>query len=380
MRASPAPAAAVLALLGLTCVACSSPPARVPVEVRSQADPARRASIEAALRGDPGAPLDLRFVDLPSSARVSSPPGDVEQALATTRKRYIDADVRRCLEGLAEDAILLDLFRDERRATVERVLFWRVACHVMASESEDAARDAHLFASLGLEVPNNAGAVSPEVEAVIGRALKEVAAAPVASLRVTTPTPGASVSIDGRAPACVTPCVVELRPGVHFVGVKGDGITPEVRRITAPLDAEVALTPTPAPPDLAARQWATRYAGTPLVDSSASVSLLAKSARARQLALLVLDDAESPPRLRGALAVDGVVRARAERPLRGPADTGPEARALLRELVIEGKVIESRSIVKNPLFWVSLAVVTGGAVAVTYALTHKPAPMTEIRF
>src|SRR5262249_21341042 len=116
---------------------------------------------------------------------------DVEMRLARARKAYTVPDVPGCLAELGDDDLVPSLLDEGNRAAAGRVLFWRVACLVAGGSMADAQRAAEAFAAHDLEVPRDVDAASPEAQAVLGRAVAEVAAAPAVHLRVETSVPGA---------------------------------------------------------------------------------------------------------------------------------------------------------------------------------------------
>src|SRR5256885_16603148 len=72
---------------------------------------------------------------------------------------------------------------------------------------------------------------------------------------------------------------------------------------------EARFDPPLASPDLAARQWVSRWASSPAIDAAPSMRLLADATRSRNLVLLVAHGKS----VRAVLSVDGAVRARAQR-------------------------------------------------------------------
>ena len=392
-HAAPRPGAAravrrSLAALGLAAAAsqtacASAPPPRLPVAVLVRAPPGEAPQVQRTLGGELARGVEIRFVELPAGAPPAAlaPAADVELRLAAARRAYTLPDVPRCLSELGGDELAPRLLADGRRATAARVLFWRVACLVAGGALADAGRAAADFAAYGLDVPPDVEAASPEAEAVLGRALAEVAALPALHLRVASSVPGAAVAVDGRPSSCVTPCRVDVRPGPHLVTLALEGYAPARRALTAnsgevPLD--VGLTP--APPELAAAQWLDHYGGPSDVDSPGSLRLLAQAVRARSLALITVDEAAPGVRLRGVLAVGGETRARAERTGRSPAEIPALTPPLFDELLREGKLVETTPLVKRPLFWVVVVAAAAGAAVATYAIVHRPAVPTEVRF
>jgi len=351
--------AMVLSALLAGCAPSAAGPAPVAVVLRGSADLTARIRSELAKPDDDVA---IRLTDVAPGRPAPVPGGDVEVAIAEARKQYLVPDVPRCIAALPPAAITGKLLAAGRLPTVARILFWRVACDVAANALDDARRHADEFAALDLEVPADADAASPEVEAVIGRAIRDASAAAPSTLRAISAGAPLTVSIDGRATRCVTPCSVSVRPGAHYLHSEADGISAPV-----------------APPDIAAQQWTLRYAASPSSDSLSSVRLLSQATRARNLVLLQADQRPSGTLLRGVLAVGGDVKGRAER-TRSSGNIEDDVLPLVRELLVEGKVVESPSLTKRPLFWICVGVAAALAAGTTFLLTRPHSSRTEVRF
>jgi hypothetical protein len=372
----------LLALAAISLPACASaPPPRLPIAVVVRGDEGATRQVRGALTGEGARGAELRFVELPAAATAAATSGDVDLRLAEARRAYTRPDVPRCLAELGGDALVPGLLAEGQRGPAARVLFWRVACMVAGGALPDAARVAAELASYGLDAPPDVEAASPEAEAVLGRAVADVAAQPAVLVRVTTSIPGAAARLDGRPSLCVTPCRIDARPGPHVLTVELDGYAPERRSFVARGgDAAVDVTLTPAPADLAARQWSARYGAGADVDSPGSLRLLALAVRARSLVLITVAEPAPDVRLRGVLTVGGETRARAERVARGPTAVTASTPPLFEELLRDGKLVESTPLVKRPLFWTALVAVAAGAAVATYAAVHRPPTRTEVHF
>jgi hypothetical protein len=213
-----------------------------------------------------------------------------------------------------------------------------------------------------------------------------VAATPRHPLRVTAaapagrPPPQAAVSIDGRPRLCATPCAVDLHAGDHAVRVEADGYAPQARlaRLEEPGGA-VAFVLAAADPALAAEQWTARHAGG-AVDSATSMALLATALRARSLAVIAAEPAPKGTRLVGTLAVDGAIASRSERVAAGDAEAAATAPALLRDLLLRGRLLDAAPpLHKRPVFWVTVGLAAVAAAAVTAALLWEPTRTVEVR-
>jgi hypothetical protein len=140
------------------------------------------------------------------------------------------------------------------------------------------------------------------------------------------------------------------------------------------------LEATPAPPEVAAEQWSARYRSSPWLYSEPSTRLLARAIAARRL-VLINAEGTGELRLRGTLATDGTVSAQVERAAR-PANLDAEARRLLRDLLVSGKVFEpAKPIYKRAVFWVPLVLAVSAAViSASIAATLAPNTHTRVGF
>jgi hypothetical protein len=341
-----------------------------------------RAAILRAL----GKSFDVAFVEPPSRPPRAADTAPIEEDLAAARKAYVAADFTPCLARTGELARVTDLLAQGERALAGRLLFWRIACRVGGGRLEDARRDAETFAVLELDPPADVEAAAPDVEALVAEAARRVAALPRHPLRVTAaapagrPPPPAAVSIDGRPRLCATPCAIDLPAGDHAVRVDADGYAPQARvaRLEEPGGA-VAFVLAAADPALAAEQWTARHAGA-AVDSAASMALLATALRARSLAVIAAEPAPKGTRLVGTLAVDGAVASRSERVAAGDAEAAATAPALLRDLLLRGRLLDAAPpLHRRPVFWVTVGLAAVAAAAVTAALLWEPDRTVEVR-
>ncbi len=344
------------------------------------ATPASRPSVGLLLRGPPEAvssaraalpaadlPVLLQPLELPGSAAAApAAPPVLEETLAAARKGYVDADFSRCLAALEAEALVPDALARGARTLAARVLLWRAACHAGAGRTPLAQRSARELAVLGLELPPDVGSVTPDVEALLVRELKEVAKLRTYPLRVSSDAPSAELTLDGRSNACSTPCTLEAPEGQHMLRVEADGTEPVVKKVRfGPEERALHVPVAPASPALAGAQWSARYGRGAEVDSAASLKLLATALRAPRLVLVSLEPERSQTRLRGVVAVEGAVAARAERP--AEPDLPPAAlEGLLRDLLVKGQVVEpSPALWQRPAFWVAL----GGVAALAAGTT-----------
>jgi len=346
-----------------------------PLAVTVVVDGEDAGRVRDALRTPPeGLPIEITLGALPQGAEpVPAPTHD--EPLAAARAAWVGAEFDRCLALLDDDAPIHEALASGRRAIAARLLFWRVACLVGVGDPTSAAQ-ARRFATFGLDVPPDVGAVSPEVERALGAALEAVAQAPRHAVEIRS-EPRAAVAIDGRPPRCETPCTVDLSPGDHVIALGAPGRVPAWNLVRAGEAEALELTLDEAPPELAARQWAERWIGRAGRESPAAVRLLAQAVRARRLALLIVDAHE--PRLTGVLAIDGDVAARAEH--RAGEALDEAARALLRDLLVEGGAVEAAPpVYESPWFWVGIAAGVLIAVTVPTAVVLTQDTTTRVGF
>ena len=255
---------------------------KVRVTVLVAADSPVRASMEARLKAEDELPVAVRLVSLPEPSTVpeSDEAASHARILSEARSRYVEADFEGCLARLPDDALLTEWFGRTGRSQVARVLMYRAACQAGRGAQAEAQRAAADLARLGLDVPEDVGAVTPDVERMLPDTLQTARAAPRATLRVQSEPARLTVHVDGRALGCLTPCSVELAHGDHIVSVSGDGYNTQVQRVTLnKTGSTVTLATTAASPDVALAQWRTRYAAGPGLDSAGSLTLLAQARR-----------------------------------------------------------------------------------------------------
>lgn len=307
-------------------------------------------------------PVELRLADAPTAVAAVAAPSDWPTKLAAARKAYVSANFADCLSQLESDSAPVELLAAGERVLTARLLTWRAACHLGAKQPEPARAAAEALATYQLTIPEDVGSTTPDVEALLARAFTQVGARTLAKVSITSTPEGAAVELDGRPGACITPCTMELLAGGHVVRLSADGYSPAWRAISA----DASFTLAPASPELAAAQWNQRNARGEALDSEASVKLLSTSLRAPRLMVVT-----SGGTLRGALAVDGVLEARAERER--------DAEGLARDLLVRGKVIEEAApIYKRWPFWVAVGAAAVAAGVTTAVVVGNREVMTSV--
>lgn len=369
------PSTAGLGLSGCAARRVDGPRPGVTVIVHGD-EPARLAARRGLATTD--LEVEVRLAEPPNAPPVATVRPDLEPAIASARGHYIAGEFDQCAAAVASDELVEAALVERDRVLAARTLLWRVACHTGAGDLERARASANTFAVLDLEVPVDIEAVTPEVEAILGEALTVSRATKRVPLRIASNTTRAQVAIDGRAPSCTTPCTIDLPIGDHALALSADGWQTTRRRVrVAANDSAVDVVLAAASPELAATQWTVRFGDGVDVDSANSVRLLSRAARARRLVLLSADG-DGSTRVRGVLAIDERITARAERS--GPAKaTGESAAAVLHDLMIAGKLVEkAKPIYKRPVFWIAIVLSAAGAATLTGLLVRQPPSRTRV--
>lgn len=357
------------------CAPKAGPAVSVSVLVRGDAEAV--AAIKVSLEKPVSPAVETRVVELSSEPPTAPKIPDLDARLANARTKYLAADFSACLEAIGGESALRDLLFEGKRTAATRLLLWRVACLHGAGSEAEALTVARTFASLGLEVPSEVTTISPKAEQLLARAIGDSARAARVTMSVATNVSPASLALDGNANACSLPCSVQVAPGEHVLRIDADGAVPAMRDVRVSAATTITIPTSSATPGVAALQWSTRYASLGDVDSAPSMRLLATALRAQRLALLQAERDPDGLRLRGAIVNSGEIAARGER---RAADLGAAAPALMRDLLVRGKVIEKSPLVRRPAFWLALAagvLVTG---ATTAAFLYQPPVTTRIRF
>jgi hypothetical protein len=371
---------AAAALASLLAQACGGSVTPTPVTVVVRGPGAVVSQITQGVVSAAPREVTPEFRDAPAPQPADTTPvADIEKRLADARKSYADADATRCQTLLEDDALLDQLFASGRRGYAARIYFWRAACAVVSGDKSRAERAAEQMAVLGLDLPDDVARASVEVEQLVlatGRVAR--AATPVA-VEVVTNRAGAEVRVDGTTSNCAAPCRLSLLPGTHWLSAQLPGSIPSTKRVVVRTQQSVAIELQTASPALAGQQWLQAFSGSPAVESTASMSLLATSLRTRRLVYLAADERGAHV-LRGTLVADGEVRARGERAVPTSTAAGSVAGSLFADLLADGRLIEVTPLYKRPLFWIIVGGVALGASAITWALLREPEQRTEIRF
>ena len=376
-------------LLGLWGGASSAdePPSALPaVTLFVVGAPEARASVQAWARERPtGVPVTLRLAELPAST--PQPGGDVqllevERHLQEARRHYIHAEFADCLQEVGDEGVLPRILSQGHRALVARWLLWQVACQVGLRREETALQVASELGVLGLELPADIGVLPPEVGRVLVTGAEQGAARGRTTLRITSDSSPARISLDGRLGVCTAPCSLEVLEGRHVVRVDAEGRQFAVQVISARgPELAVAFTTLPASPELAAGQWSAHYGESSAnLDSAGSLRLLSTALRAPRLVLLTAEAEREGYRLRGALALNGRAAARTERQTEVEALHGT-VEGVLRDLLVQGQVVEpAPALYQRRDFWIAVGVAAVVAGATTTALLWRQPVRTEVGF
>nr|WP_254380255.1 PEGA domain-containing protein [Corallococcus exiguus] len=303
----------------------------------------------------------MRLAELPAST--SRPGGEAqlleaERHLQEARRHYINAEFADCLQQVGDEGVLPRTLSQGHREAAARWLLWRVACQVGLRREETALQVASELGVLGLELPADIGVLPPEVGRVLVTGAEQGAARGRTTLRITSDSSPARISLDGRPGVCMAPCSMDVLEGRHVVRVDAEGRQFAVQVVSARgPELAVAFTTHPATPELAAGQWAAHYgASSANLDSAGSLSLLSTALRAPRLVLLTAEAEREGYRLRGALALQGRAAARTERQGEEQALHGM-TEGVLRDLLVQGQVVEpAPALYQRRDFWIAVGV------------------------
>ena len=370
----------LLSVLAIVCIApgCAAPPQPKAFVATHIVDERREGRLEEALTKS-DIPARFQIVDIPRPKSEASKLAELDERLLGLPTMYENGDLEGCRRAAVADGTLDKLLARGERKLAARVLFWRVACLVLLDQVPEARREARLFATLGLEHPLGADRVSSEVLALLRKEEHAVSSSRPATLRLTLPTTGIRLVVDGRPTPCAAPCVLSVSPGRHVLAIEGDALVPLMRTVMVePKGTALALKPQPAPPDLALEQWWDQYGIARDYDSTASVALIAHALRTKRLMVLTVENRGKVQQVRGVLAVDGRVKSRDER--RAPLDqTNQTAVQLVRDMLVRAEVVEpAPSLTSRPMFWVVVAATAIAAAGVTAYVLFEPETRTNV--
>ena len=351
-------------MLSMVLAAAPGAPSVTVVVDGPRAEPARAALAATSL------PVELRLVAPPVGEAPSVPSTEWTTRLAAARSAWVSANFAACLAQLEGEGAEAELLARGERTLAARLLAWRAACHTGARHPEPARAAAEALAIFQAPLPDDVASMTPEVEALLAEAARDVAARKVEQRTLDSEPAGASVELDGRPVACTTPCVMDVLPGAHVVRMSADGFTPAWQVLARP---DIRLTLQPASPELAGAQWRRRVERGDSRDGAAAVHLLSVSLRAPRLVVLT-GDVAAPGLLRGALAIDGTVTVRAER--------DGDAEGLLRDLLERGRVVEAPvPLYQRWPFWLAVgAAVAAGATTAAVLITRDPTTRVTLGF
>ncbi|MFP2901436.1 PEGA domain-containing protein, partial [Corallococcus sp. 4LFB] len=307
---------------------------------------------------------------------------ETERHLQEARRHYINAEFAECLQEVGDTGVLPRTLSQGHREAAARWLLWQVACQVGLRREETALQVASELGVLGLELPADIGGAASEVGRVLVTGAEQGAARERTTLRITSDSSPARISLDGRLGVCTAPCALEVLEGRHVVRVDAEGRQFAVQVVSARgPELAVAFTTLPASPELAAGQWSAHYGESSAnLDSAGSLSLLSTALRAPRLVLLSAEPEREGYRLRGALALQGRAAARTER--WGEVNAlDAAAEGVLRDLLIQGQVVEpAPALYQRRDFWVAVGVAALIAGTVTTALLWRQPVRTEVGF
>ena len=253
----------LLAVATSLCLACShTPAARVPVTVVVRGDAIEVARAQAALAKAPPEGVEIRPLSLTTPLAPPESPAGIEGALDKVRVAYDEPSWQRCMSPISEPSLVPSLLAAEKRDAAARVLFWRSACLLLKGDEAGAKSAARTFAGLDLEIPLEKW--DSAVPRLLHEAMLEASRESASTVNVVSAGPELTVSLDGRRAVCVAGARFPRGMEHTRSAVDADGKSPEVRDVSveqAPV--VVHFNPPPASPNLAARQWVSRWSSSP---------------------------------------------------------------------------------------------------------------------
>jgi len=360
-------------------IGCAPALPRSVLPVALLGEPAGRASLATSVAsiGQDEA-YGLRLVEPPSTVEPPAPDTVIVTVVAA-RRALVAADAPRCLELLAGQELVTDSLIAGRRGSAARVLLVRIECHVALGNLAAGRVEANAMAALGLDLPEEGA--SATAESVVMEASKALATAPPLRLDIRARDVRASVALDGGPVVCSTPCTLRVLPGDHVLRIAADGRAEAHRRIAVTKDESIDVSLVPASPEIASRQWAARYAASSTADDAESVALLGLALKTRTLVVLSARPDAGGTKVRGTLVREGALAFRAEQVVPRGEPFGAPVDVVVRDLLVEGGLLEKRGVLQSPWFWITTAVVVAGAAsAVTYGVLYEPDTRVEVRF
>jgi hypothetical protein len=352
--------AAALAVLSLARVARADIPAAIVLVGALPAD----GAIEAARQEMPAAWRITRVVP-PTPSRV--PATDESQSLA---RAYFDADFLRCLTNLQSSSLDVDrLLERDRREDAARVGTLAAACALGAGDKPRARELVHRLLVRGLESADTLRQTTPEFQTLVDEERISVRRLSSLTIEVQTNPDRASIHVDGILRCLNSPCRVHVIRGEHLITAEHLGRRPRAVTMDLKEDQRVTLALDEAPAeDVRGQLLVALAAGTHPTD--VEMSQAAASAFGARIVVLVWAEQNAVHATAYDRAIDKIASHVA-------IDAGPDAvPAAVRAAVHEERgVIGPKPIVKQPLFWLTVAgvaLLTGSIVL----LANRP---TEVQ-
>lgn len=285
-----------------------------------------------------------------------SPPPDL---VAPIESAYVDGDFARCLGLLAAPRTEQSWIEPAGRADAARSLILRAACGLGADEPELARRALEELFVGGLDRASLA-ATTPELQALAEDVAREIAARPRHALSIVSRPGHATVWVDGREHG-TTPLSVDVVAGHHHITLTRLGSTDREAEVDIVDAARLSLALDPATADELALQLEQAVSsGAP---DRAELGAAASDAWGSRVVVFVF---RREGRVRAALWDRELERFA----VRSDADTVDDA---VRLAVTEWRsVVEPRSLLEEPAFWITTLAVAGLASVLTVLLAQPP--------
>jgi hypothetical protein len=357
-------------------VACGGPPAPRPtVALVREAPEADRAALDAAITDAAShLPVILEARDVPASSGGEVP---ADPDFAAVRTAYDDGELERCLAALPDDAAVAAALERGDRIVASRASFWRMACLRALGRVDEAMLVAHDHAVRALPFPPDLGAANATAETMLRDAHRDVSAAQLARVRVTSDPLGASIAIDGAPTGETTPADVSVPPGAHLVTLAlATYATRSTEVIVGAETPPLSFALAPLEPEAAAAALHAALVDGVTLDADVSLALLATALRARSLVLVSRDADRLRASLIGTADADGArAIVRGERVGEHVGDVD----GLLRDVLVRARLAApAPAFYELPEVWITVAAAIAIGVGVGLGIAFQPEPVTRV--
>jgi len=319
-----------------------------------------QAALDAS-RDSGGAEWHLERVEAAPRPRAVS----VERPLAELERAYRDADFTRCAEIARRPPLDPErLLERADRASASRQAVFAAACAYGAGDAPRSEEVARRALARELDLTEALARTTPEFQASIDPIRAAIQGAARGRVTIRVRPARAAIVVDGGAHRCSSsPCSLMLYPGEHLIVVESLGRERRVVQQTIDRNAAIDVALDPAPIGEVRAQLAVALAAG--ADPGAiEVSRAAATAFGARVVVVLW---EREGHARAAIYDRSVGRVVATSSARRDR---AGARAAVTAVVEEWRGIVEPSLLEEPLFWVSTAVVAAGAATLVYFLVR----------